>query len=262
MDWRSPVARCGLCNGYTLTYTATPAQLVKEEKTTLPLFNTDITNTRLLVGVCFFLLHLASRKMQLCSQPSTPLSLFTFADGVYPRGRGNVNLQVAVIDCLGNLITHRDTGVPSSTMLVTWRNMPKKAFNMWRMAGRIEELNLLHKMKCLISQTTAGISPYFMCGDHQYIWSNTRTNRCSLCDSSRTDNMRKLLWGTHSLTGNPGLRLGAVDKVENMQFVQPILHNLNGRVSRFFGISGRALDGTQQVAFLAVLSKGAKRYVV
>ena len=81
--------------------------------------------------------------MQPCSQPSTPLSLFIFADGVSPRGRGNVNLQVAVTDCLGNLMPHMDTGVPGSTMLVTWREMSKKAFNAWRMEGRIEELNLL-----------------------------------------------------------------------------------------------------------------------
>ena len=47
-----------------------------------------------------------------------------------------------------------------------------------------------------------------------------------------------------------------------MQFVQPILHNLKGTESLLFGICGRAVDGTQQIAFLAVLSRAAKRYVV
>ena len=47
-----------------------------------------------------------------------------------------------------------------------------------------------------------------------------------------------------------------------MQLAQPILHNLKGTVCGFFGICGRALDGTQQIAFLAVLSKVAKRYAV
>ena len=41
-----------------------------------------------------------------------------------------------------------------------------------------------------------------------------------------------------------------------------IVHNLKGTVSRFFGICGRALNGTQRVAFLAVLSEVAKRYAV
>ena len=83
-----------------------------------------------------------------------------------------------------------------------------------------------------------------------------------MCDWSRTNNMQKLFLGTHRLTTNPGFRPGAIDNVENMQFVQPIVHNLKGTLSRFFGICGRALDGTQQVAFIAVLSKVAKRYTV
>ena len=99
-----------------------------------------------------------------------------------------------------------------------------------------------------------------MCGDHHCIWFETCTDQCSLCDWSRTDHMQKLFRGTHNLTTNLGFRLGAVDNVENMQFVQPILHTLKGTVSRFFGICGLALDGTQQVAFLAVLPKVAKRY--
>ena len=122
------------------------------------------------------MLRLACKRMQPCSQPSTPLSLFIFAYGGAPRGWGNVNLQVAVIDCLGHLIPHMDTGVPGSTMLLTWREMSKKAFSAWHMEGRIEELNLLYKMKFPIPQTTAVISPNFMSSDHHYIWFQTRTN--------------------------------------------------------------------------------------
>ena len=81
----------------------------------------------------------------------------------------NVNLQVAVIDCLGNLIPHMDISVPSSTMLVTWWEMSKKAFNAWRMEEHIEELNLLQKIKFPISEPTAVITLDFMCGDHHYI---------------------------------------------------------------------------------------------
>ena len=77
-------------------------QLVRQEKTTLPLFNWDITKTRLLVDVSFFLLPLASKKVQSCSQPLSPLSLFIFVEGGFLRGWGNVNLQVAVVDYLGN----------------------------------------------------------------------------------------------------------------------------------------------------------------
>ena len=74
--------------------------------------------------------------------------------------------------------------------------------------------------------------------------------------------MQKLFIGTHNLTSNPGFRLSAVLNVEKMQLVQPILHNLKGAVSRFFGICGRAMDGPQQVTFLGVLSRVAKRYAV
>ena len=112
------------------------------------------------------------------------------------------------------------------------------------------------------SQTTAVITPDFMCGNHHCIWFETRTTRCPLCDRSRTDHMQKLFWGTHSLIINPGFRLGAFGNVEGLQFVQPILQNLEGTTSRFFGMCGRALDGTKQVALLAVLSKVAKRYAV
>ena len=101
-----------------------------------------------------------------------------------------------------------------------------------------------------------------MSRDHHCIWSKARTNKCSVCPWSRKDHMQKLSWGTHNLTTNPGLRLSAVQNVENMQFVQPILHNLKGTVSRFFGICGRAMDGPQQVTFLGVLSRVAKTYVV
>ena len=69
-----------------------------------------------------------------------------------------------------------------SFMLVMWRQMLKKAFDARRMEGRVEELNLLEINQFPISQITAVITPDFMCGEHHYIWSETRTNRCSLCD--------------------------------------------------------------------------------
>ena len=40
-------------------------------------------------------------------------------------------LVAGVLLLLGNLIPHMDTGVPGSTMLITWREMSKKAFNVW-----------------------------------------------------------------------------------------------------------------------------------
>ena len=86
------------------------------------------------------------------------------------------------MDCVGSLIPHMDTGVPCSTMLVTWREMSKKASNTWRMERRIEEPILHQKNKFPISQISAVLTPDFMCGDHHYIWSETRTNRCSVCD--------------------------------------------------------------------------------
>ena len=64
------------------------AQLVREGKIKFPLFNRDITNTRLLVDVYCFLLRLASGKMQLCSHPLASLSLFFFADPMVFVHRG------------------------------------------------------------------------------------------------------------------------------------------------------------------------------
>ena len=132
---------------------------------------------------------------------------------------------------------------------------------MWRMEGRIEEPNSLQKMKFPTAQTTGVISPDFMSRDHHFIWSETRTNKCSVCPWSRKDHMQKLFLGAHNLTTNPGFWLTAVQSVENMQFVQPILHNLKGTLSLFFGICGRTMDGPQQVTFW-VLSRVAKRYAV
>ena len=120
-----------------------------------------------------------------------------FADGVSPRGHGNVNLQVAIIDCSGSLIPPIDTYIPGSTMLVTWREMSKKEFTAWRMEGRIEELNLVQTVKFPISQITAVITLDFTARDHHFIWSVTRTNRCSLCNWSRTDHMQKF-FGVHT----------------------------------------------------------------
>ena len=62
-----------------------------------------------------------------------------------------------------------DTDIHGSTMLVTWREMSKKEFNVWRMEGRIEKLNLPQKLKFPIAQTTGVISPEFMLGDHHFI---------------------------------------------------------------------------------------------
>ena len=107
--------------------------------------------------------------MKPCTRELTRLWLFMFADGVSPRGRGNVNLQVAIVDCSRNLVPPIDTNKPGSTMLVTWREMSKKEFNVRRMEGRIEELNLLQKMKFPIAQTTGVISPDFISGDHHSI---------------------------------------------------------------------------------------------
>ena len=159
----------------------------------LPLFNRELTNSRLVVDVCFFLLRtVAKKKMKPCKQELTRLSLFMFADGVSPRGRCNINLQVAILDCFGNLIPPIHTDIPSSTMLVTRREMSKKEFNVWRREGCIEELNLVQKMKFAIAQTTGVISPAFMSGDHHFIWSETRTNKCSVCPWSHKDHMQKL----------------------------------------------------------------------
>ena len=206
----------------------TSGELLKAKKNVLPLFTRELTNSRLLVDVCFFLLRSGAKKMKPCTQELTRLLLFMFADGVYPRGRGNINLQVAIVDRSGNLIPPIppiDTDIRGSTMLLTWREMSTKEFNVWWMEGRIKELNLLQKMKFPIAQTSGVISPDFTSGDHHFNWSETRTNKC---------HMEQRFLGTHNLTTNPGFWLSAVQNVENIQFEQPILHNPKGTVSRFF----------------------------
>ena len=67
----------------------TSGVLLKVEKNVLHLFNRELTNSRRLVDFCFFQLRSAAKKMKPCTQELTRWSLFTFDDGVSPRGRGN-----------------------------------------------------------------------------------------------------------------------------------------------------------------------------
>ena len=82
-----------------------------DKKGALPLFTGEFPNSRLLVQVCILLLRVATKQDVTMRTDNNPSVGVMFADGVSPRGRTHVHLQVAIIDCSGSLIPRIDTDI-------------------------------------------------------------------------------------------------------------------------------------------------------
>ena len=102
------------------------------EDRALPAFDRALSNTSLLVQIVAFLLGgcgklvATGRKDPLA--PNAHLVLGVYADGYTPRGRGNVNTKVCVIDMEGSLFPHVNQ-VPQCSTMVTWREILKNTYD-------------------------------------------------------------------------------------------------------------------------------------
>ena len=101
------------------------------------------------------------------------------------------------------------------------------------MEGHIEEPNLLQTMNLSISKTTTITAPDFIAGITILFGPRPASIGVHYVTGRAWTTMQKIFWATRDLTANPGLRLSGVQNMENMQFVQPILHNPEGNESRF-----------------------------
>ena len=118
------------------------------EDTRLPSFYRSTQHTSLLSQVVGTLPGTSGRCVGLGrNEPPPPdcvLSLGVSADGYRPRGRGNVNIKVCVIDEGVSLFPFR-AHVPQCTLMLTWREILKNEYDQWVRQGRAEELKKLQK---------------------------------------------------------------------------------------------------------------------
>ena len=103
------------------------------EKAALPQFDRSLANMSLLCEICAFLLQEARPRMALIGKvPHAHLQVFVYADGFNPRGRGNVNAKVALVDGYEHLVPYVDTDVPWASAPLSWREMAKAEWDAWR----------------------------------------------------------------------------------------------------------------------------------
>ena len=99
-------------------------RLHQAEDRALPAFDRAMSNTSLRVQIVAFLLGVCGKLVATgCKDPPPPnanLVLGVYSDGYRPRGRGNVNTKVFVIDMEGSLFPHVNH-VPQYSTMVTWR---------------------------------------------------------------------------------------------------------------------------------------------
>ena len=74
--------------------------------------------------------------------PNCVLSLGVYADGYKPRGRGNVNIKVCLIN---DGFFPKRAHFPQCTSLLTRRETLKKDYDLWVHQGRAEELIKLRR---------------------------------------------------------------------------------------------------------------------
>ena len=123
-------------------------RLHQAEDRALPAFDHALSNMSLLVQIVAFLLggggKLVATGRKDPPPPNAKLVLGVYADGYKPRGRGNVNTKVCVIDMEGSLFPHV-THVPKCSTMVTRREMLKSTYDQWVREGHTQELNRLRQ---------------------------------------------------------------------------------------------------------------------
>ena len=131
--------------------------------------------------------------------PNRVLSLGVSADGYRPRGRGNVNIKVCVIDEGGSLFPLR-AHVPQCILLLTWREMLNNDYDQWVRQGRAEKLNKLQKTLFSLPVQWGGCTHNVsvrvqfrsLIADHHHLWWEYGGRCCVVCLWQRHEGVRAL----------------------------------------------------------------------
>ena len=247
------------------------ASLRLEEALLIPQVDRREGNQRLLVDICILLLQHAGKLINPRKTPPEPrvtLDVFLYVDGYTPRGTSNYNSKVALVDAAGALFANA-SAVPTTSELLSWREMPRVAWDRWQ-AGRIEELerlaraaialpvqwnNVMHN--CIVRFRLRHLS-----ADHHHLWWELQNGQgCPSCDWNRKDWLAGLFLAVpFTLANHPKAKLAGFSGANQVFPLQPIMHNLKGFGTRICGVVGRILPTAEAYEFLWLLSSVAKRY--
>ena len=248
------------------------ATLRLEEALLIPHVDRREGNQRLLVDICILLLQHAGKLIHCRKTPPAPevtLDVFLYVDGYTPRGTSNYNSKVCLVDAAGALFANA-SAVPTTTELLSWREMPRVAWDSWQ-AGRIEELERL--ARACIKQPVQWNNQIYTCmvrfrlrylsADHHHLWWELQNGQgCPSCDWKRSDWLARLFQTLvpFTLANHPKGKLAAFSGANQVVPLQPILHNLKGFGARICGVVGRILPTAEAYEFLCLLSSVAKRF--
>ena len=248
-------------------------RLHQAEDRALPAFDRVLSNTSLLLQIVVFLLggcgKLVATGRKDPPPPNANLVLGVYADGYRPRGRGNVNTKVCVIDMEGSFFPHVNH-VPQCSTMVTWREMLKNAYDQWVREGRTQELNrlrqtpftLLVKWQGHTSNTLVCVTFRLLTTGHHHLWWECGGRCCVVCPWKRHEGVRAL-FGCHTQSlQQMGKMFVGVEGLEEAFVVQPSLHNLKGGISRACGVVGRVLPLEDACELFRYVATVAPRYKV
>ena len=246
-------------------------QVREHERIVLPKLNCHVDNSDLLLQLCTLLIqksmHLVRRPPTMSVPSFVELALFVFADGYSPRGRPNVNIEVALVDLQGTLFPSK-TQLPSCTTLLTWRELPKNEFGMW-VSGRVEEINNVQRQQLRMGVFHNGkktvvcisIKFKFLAADHHQLWWECGQKGCVMCSRDRNNPVASLFASPpQPLTFCKHGKLLGVGGLHEAYARQPQLHNLKGSASRGIGVIGRALKSDERHTLLLHVATVARRY--
>ena len=190
-------------------------------------FDRALSNTSLLVQM------VGGGKLVATGRKDTPppngnLVLDVYAHGYRPRGRGNVNTKVCVIDMEGSLLPHVNH-VPQCSTMVSGREMLKNTYNQWVGEGRTEEHNRLRhtpftlpvKWQGHTSNTLVRVTFRLLTADHHHLWWEYGGTCCVVCPWKRHEGVRAL-FGCHTQSlQQMGKMFVGVEGVEEAFLFQP-----------------------------------------
>ena len=263
----------GALNNLQPGFRWTVERLHLAEDTPIPFFDRSLQNSSLMAQIVGTLLGGSSRCLGLrLNQPPPPncvLSLGVYADGYRPRGRGNVNIKVCLIDEGGSLFPIR-AHIPQCTLqlLLTWREMLKNDYDLWVRQVRAEELNKLQKTPFCLPVRRGGcthnvgvrVQFRFFTTDHHHLWWERGGRCCVVCPWQRHQGVRELFQSDPHPLQVVGRMFSGVEGLAQAFVSRPVLHNLKGGISRGCGVVGRILPADDECAMHRYICAVAPRY--
>ena len=245
--------------------------LHQAEDRALPAFDRALSNMSLLVQIVAFLLGGCGKLVAIGRKdpppPNANLVLGVFADGYRPRGSGNVNTKVCVIDMEGSLfplVNH----LPQCSTIVTWREMLKNTYHPWVREGRTQELKRLRHTPFTLSvkwqghtaSTLVRVAFRLLTADHHHLWWECGGRRRVVCPWKLHEGVRAL-FGCHTQSlQQMGKMFVGVEGLEEALVVQSSLHNLKGGISRACVVIGRVLPLEDACELFHYVATVAPRY--